>query len=84
MIKEEMKIGPKGQVVIPKMFRKHLGMHPGTGVMVGLEDNTVIISKIRRDIVADFERIAKSGKSIRINPHEYEEELENRWKRSKK
>jgi len=36
MLKEEMKIGPKGQVVIPKAFRKSLGLHPGNKVDISV------------------------------------------------
>jgi len=40
-------------------------------------------AKYRKDIIKDFERIAKGGKSIRVKPHEYEEELEERLKKSR-
>ena len=74
-----MKVGPKGQVVIPSAIRKALKISPGSKVQITLEDNKAILEKPAFDAVAVFQRVAKSGKSIsKINPHAYEEELEER------
>jgi AbrB family looped-hinge helix DNA binding protein len=40
-----MKLGPKGQVVIPKAIRDQLGLHPGDRVAVEREGNGVKVSK---------------------------------------
>ena len=40
-----MKIGPKGQVVIPKAIRDRLGLRPGDRVRVEHEGDGVRISK---------------------------------------
>ena len=78
-----MKVGPKGQVVIPRAMRKALKIEPGTKVLFKLEDDKLTIQKPSFDAVAVFERIAKSGKSVsKIDPHAYEEELEERYKRA--
>ena len=79
-VEEEMKVGPKGQVVIPRIFRSALKISPGSKVVVRLENNRVILEKKKiLDAAAEFERIAKSGRSVnRIFPHLYEEEFENR------
>ena len=79
-MEEEMKVGPKGQVVIPKMFRKTIGIGPGSRVVFELREKELVIRKPTVDAVKIFERIAKSGKPIRkIEPHEYVEELEGRF-----
>ena len=80
MIEEEMKIGPKGQVVIPKALRKALGIHPGSKVIFRLEGNMVVLEKPEVDTVILLESIAKKGRSIsRIPPHLlYEEDLTER------
>jgi len=79
MIEEEMKVGPKGQVVIPRTMRKALKIYPGTKVVFKLEDENLIIKKPSSDSVAIFEKIAKKIHSNeQVNPHEYEEELEKR------
>ena len=78
MIKEEMKVGPKGQVVIPKVFRKSLGLRPGTKVIFVLREEGILLETPREDATKVFKEIAESGKSIKIKPDEYFEELEKR------
>jgi AbrB family looped-hinge helix DNA binding protein len=80
MIREEMKIGPKGQVVIPKVFRKTLGLHPGSRVSFTLQKDGLLLEKMRDDVVAVFKEIAEAGKSVKVKPHEYAEEIEERLK----
>ena len=83
MIREEMKVGPKGQVVIPRAMRKALKIGPGSKVQFTLEDDKVILEKPTFDAVAVFERISKEiHYNKEIDPHEaYEEELQERTKR---
>ena len=40
------KVGPKGQVVIPKIFRDELGIEPGDEVEVSLSENGVLIQSV--------------------------------------
>jgi AbrB family looped-hinge helix DNA binding protein len=40
------KVGPKGQVVIPKKFRDELGIEPGDEVEVSLSENGVLIQSV--------------------------------------
>ncbi len=77
-IKEEMKVGPKGQVVIPKPFRKAIGIGPGSKVVFELLDEKILLSKTEVDIVKIAEQIAKSGKTVHLKSHESEEEIEER------
>ena len=74
-----MKIGPKGQVVIPQVFRKSLGLHPGTKVIFVLKEEGVLLEKPREDVTKVFKEIAESGKSVKIKPDEYVGELEKRF-----
>jgi len=39
------KVGPKGQVVIPKVIRDRLGIRPGDRVAVEQQGETVTVSK---------------------------------------
>jgi len=78
-----MKVGPKGQVVIPRAMRKALKIDPGSKVVFKLDDDKLTLEKPSFDAVAVFRRIAKSGKSIsKIDSDaNYEEELEERNRR---
>ncbi len=74
-----MRVGPKGQVVIPKSFRKILKIGTGTEVVFRLEGERVILEREAEDPIRTLETIARKGKSVsKINPHAYEEELEER------
>lgn len=85
ILKTKMKVGPKGQIVIPKEIRDEKKIFPGDEVFVELNSKGILIEKPQIDVVADFERIAKSIKyNKKIDPHAYEEELEERWKKSMK
>ena len=43
---QKMTIGPKGQVVIPKIFRDIEKISPGTEVLLELKDEGILIKKI--------------------------------------
>ena len=85
ILKTKMKVGPKGQVVIPKEIRDEKKIFPGDEVFVELSEKGISIEKPKRDIVADFERIAKSGKSIDKvdSDKDYAEMMEQRWAKLK-
>jgi len=79
VIEEEMKVGPKGQVVIPRTMRKALKISPGSKVKFKLDDGRLILEKPNFDPVATFARIARQiNYNKKINPHQHEEELEER------
>jgi len=80
LLEEKMKVGPKGQVVIPQAMRKALKIEPGTEVLFRFEDDQLIVKKSYFDAVASLQKIAKGGKSAsHIEPHAaYEASLEAR------
>ncbi|MEM2937487.1 MAG: AbrB/MazE/SpoVT family DNA-binding domain-containing protein [Candidatus Bathyarchaeia archaeon] len=79
MLEEEMKVGSKGQVVIPKTLRKALKIHPGSRVIFRLEKGKIVLEKQFFDAVGTLENIAKKGPPVsRIDAHIYEEELGER------
>jgi AbrB family looped-hinge helix DNA binding protein len=41
------RVGPKGQVVIPKRMRDRLGIRPGDEVSFSLEDEGVLVEPVR-------------------------------------
>jgi len=74
-----MKVGPKGQVVIPRAMRKALKIEPGSKVLFRLEDDALILKKPTFDAVAVFRKTAQQiNYNKKIDPHEYTEELEER------
>jgi AbrB family looped-hinge helix DNA binding protein len=82
MLRERMKVGPKGQVVLPKILRERLKIYPGSMVLANIQNDKILIEKPKEDAVEIFEKIAKSGKAIKIHPHEaYEESLEHRTRK---
>ena len=78
-----MKVGPKGQVVIPRVMRKALKIQPGSKVLFRLEDDKLILKKPDFDALAVFRKIAKQGKSVKKIDSDvlYDEELEERSRR---
>ncbi len=80
----KMKVGPKGQVVIPKQLRDENKIHEGDEVLFDSSRIGIIIRKPEIDAVANFERIAKKGKSTsKIDSNkDHGYMLEERWKRA--
>ncbi len=80
----EVKVGPKGQVVIPKAFRDEFGIAPGDEVLVRDEKYGIVVKKPPTDAAGVLRGIAKSGKRAgKIDAHAYEKELSERWERAK-
>src|SRR3990172_8839470 len=61
VIEIRMRVGPKGQVVIPKVLRDALRIGPGSVVTFSLEDEKVVLRASRGDAVGGFERVARPG-----------------------
>ncbi|MBL7206202.1 MAG: AbrB/MazE/SpoVT family DNA-binding domain-containing protein [Candidatus Aenigmarchaeota archaeon] len=83
MVDFERKVGPKGQVVIPKEIRKSLGIYPNMKVFLFVSDHTVMINKTKKGIADIFEDLVeKDGKYVKkINTDRfYEKEIKERWK----
>ena len=62
MLKISMTVGPKGQVVIPAVFRKSLKIYPSDEVFFLLEGDKLIIEKPHELTTSVFKEIASSGK----------------------
>jgi AbrB family looped-hinge helix DNA binding protein len=73
-----VKVGPKGQIVIPKIFREATGITPGMKVAIEEKENGLLVKK-QSNIYEMFEQIAMKGKSIKVRPHDsYDEEMKKR------
>ena len=82
------KVGPKGQIVIPKEFRDKLGIKPGGTVFIDLRDGVIEIEFAWDDIAESFKYFAKfpvqpgmEGKSALDILHELDREDEEIWER---
>ena len=86
ILRSRMRIGPKGQVVIPKKIRDEKKLLPGDEVFVVLDEKGILIEKLPgKDVVKAFEEIAHRIKfNKKIPAHAYEAELEERWELSQK
>lgn len=83
MVRLKMRLGPKGQVVIPQIFRKSYGLMPGSEVVIEDSENGVLIEKPTEDSIKLMRQIAAKGKQLtRIDSDkDWEEEMEERWKK---
>lgn len=84
ILKETMKIGPKGQVVIPKIFRQAYNLAPGSEVVFEEREGGILLEKPMLDIVKVAEEAAALARHKgRIDTHRlYHEQIEKRLKRA--
>ena len=82
MVGIRTKVGPKGQIVIPKIFREEYDITPGDEIMIKEDNKTLFIEKPQEDIVKKLEAFAKKIKLKKFNIHAIEGEYEERWKKA--
>jgi len=82
-LKQERKVGRRGQVTIPKAMRDALKLEPGSEVYFALEGDKLVVRRWF-DAVAVFERAAHEiNCNKKIDPHAaHDEELEERYRRT--
>lgn len=79
MIEKKVKVGPKGQVVLPSKMRKALKISSGSKVVFKLMGKKLTLENSFFDSVGVFGNIAAKGSSVaKVNSHFYEEDLETR------
>lgn len=61
-------------------FSENLQAYVQEKVVFILRDEGLLLEKPREDVIKVFKEIAESGKSVKIKPDEYVEELEKRFK----
>ncbi len=66
MVVETTKMSSKGQIVIPKGLREHLGIEEGIIFAIMGSDDTIILKKLetpsKEDLIKNLEKIAKEGR----------------------
>jgi AbrB family looped-hinge helix DNA binding protein len=65
-IGKRMKVGPKGQVVIPKKIRNELSLREGSDVLITLRDGNIVVS-IPKPITESYVEYYKTGYTKKIN-----------------
>jgi len=63
------KIGPKGQIVIPKIIRDYLGIKPGDMVVIEVREGEIVIipGTDPREFVEDFCSVVKEKLTEKID-----------------
>ena len=86
MFEKRAKVGPKGQVVIPKHLRDEFHFAPGDEVVIGTDGTKVTIAPASDDPIAFFEALSQTlkGKKVPIDPHEAELEIAERHRRRRR
>ena len=59
MVELRVRLGSKGQVVIPKIFRETYGMYPRQEVMISEGENGVLIKKEDKDPLETLKKIKR-------------------------
>ncbi|MBI2565029.1 AbrB/MazE/SpoVT family DNA-binding domain-containing protein [Candidatus Woesearchaeota archaeon] len=85
MVIVSTKMGPKGQILIPKIFREEYGFIPGEELQLIDTSEGLFVKKETYDIIASMKEIAKKAKAKKVNVDKidlhkiYESELEERF-----
>ena len=59
MVKIKVKLGSKGQFVIPKVVRESLGLTENRPLILEVKDKVVEIKPLREDVLKEWEDVIK-------------------------
>ena len=59
MVRIKVKLGSKGQLVIPKVIRESLGLTENIVLVLEVKDKKIEISPLEEDVLEKWEEIAK-------------------------
>ncbi len=81
MIKIKRKIGPKGQIVLPKDIREQFNLKTGTDVIFLVEDQQIIIEtpKEHKEIIEEFCTLPENIKKRKISSKQIKELIEEQY-----
>ena len=63
-IKEIVEISRKGQLLIPKYYRKKIGITPGCKVALSIDQNKLIVHALPEDPIEASHGLLKGGPSL--------------------
>ncbi len=76
MVEFRVKVGPKGQILIPKALRDEYGIEPRGMAVLREGDGAITVSRPKAGAVEGFRRIANSVKKFKYDPdHDYYGEM---------
>ena len=76
MAEMTVKVGPKGQILIPKVLRDEYGISPYGKVRLKESKEGIVVARPKSDAVRTFRKIAFSGKSVAVNVKRFKEDFE--------
>ncbi len=82
MVTIEMKVGAKGQVVIPSVFRQEYGILPGEDILFKDSAEGLLLQKQKKNYTEIYKLLAQKAKDIKKKKNTYEEQIEERTKRA--
>ncbi len=83
MVSIKARVGPKGQIVIPKVLRDEYNISPGDDIIMREDHQVIVIEKHQEDIVKKLEALAKQIKLRKFDLHEIEKEYDERWEKTR-
>ena len=83
MVRISVRVGPKGQLVIPKVFRDEYSIAPGDAVVVREEDHKLVIEKPKDPVAALASLAERINFKGTLDFHALKDRYGERWKKSK-
>lgn len=88
MVELKVRLGPKGQIVIPKIFRNLFRLYPGGEVIITIERDKGVLIKQVEDPIAILEEVSgeaarrRKGSQFKYDKKEFYEQYEKRAKKA--
>ncbi|MEK6825146.1 MAG: AbrB/MazE/SpoVT family DNA-binding domain-containing protein [Nanoarchaeota archaeon] len=88
MVELTVKLGPKGQILIPKILREHYKIFPNQEAIIKDKEEGILITRSQKDPIEIIEKIVeeatknRKNKKVSVNAHAIYEQYEKRAKRA--
>lgn len=88
MVELKVRLGPKGQIVIPKILRESYNLFPNQEALMKEKEEGILITKSKDDPIKILEKIAeiatkkRKGKPFKYDKKEFYEQYEKRTRRA--